>query len=141
MKSSLYVDASRCANSSSHPSSYFYFLDSGTPASDFNQSCTVQAKVPMAIVVNSYTIAGLSTVDIYKKLSRGFELSWEYYEYDFSCGFKISFQDILSRGNDMSGEFRESNEFGRRRYGNNTVSLVFVNNIAPCVHWTCVHWR
>ncbi|XVF18382.1 hypothetical protein REPUB_Repub11eG0016600 [Reevesia pubescens] len=92
MKSSLYVDASRCANSSSRPSSYFYFLDSRTSASDFNQSCTVEAEVP--IVVDNNTIAGMSTVDIYKKLSMGFELSWEYY--NSSCDFKskISFQDM-----------------------------------------------
>ncbi|XVF18392.1 hypothetical protein REPUB_Repub11eG0017600 [Reevesia pubescens] len=91
MKSSLYVDASRCANSSSRPSSYFYFLDSKTPASDFNQSCTVEAEVP--IVVNNDTIAGMSTVDIYKKLSTGFEPSWKHY--DRSCNHKFSFQDIL----------------------------------------------
>ncbi|XVF18388.1 hypothetical protein REPUB_Repub11eG0017200 [Reevesia pubescens] len=94
MKSSLYVDASRCANSSSRPSSYFYFLDSRTPPSDFNQSCTVEAKVP--IMVNNSTIAGMSTVDIYKKLSMGFEPSWEYYyiynSYD-GC-HKFSFQDM-----------------------------------------------
>ncbi|XVF18367.1 hypothetical protein REPUB_Repub11eG0015400 [Reevesia pubescens] len=94
MKSSLYVDASRCANSSSRPSSYFYFLDSETPPSDFNQSCTVEAEVP--IVVDYNTIAGMSTVDIYKELSMGFELSWEYYK--SSCDFKskISFQDMLA---------------------------------------------
>ena len=45
-KSSLYVDASRCANSSSRPSSYFYFLNENTQPSDFNQSCTVEAEVP-----------------------------------------------------------------------------------------------
>ncbi|XWS10581.1 hypothetical protein CRYUN_Cryun38cG0008600 [Craigia yunnanensis] len=85
-KSSLYVDASRCANSSSRPSSYFYFMDGNTQPSDFNQSCTVEAEVP--ITVNN--ILGMSSLDIYKKLSKGFLLSWEYY--DLPCSYKRSFQ-------------------------------------------------
>ncbi|XVF18384.1 hypothetical protein REPUB_Repub11eG0016800 [Reevesia pubescens] len=95
MNSSLYVDASRCANSSSRPSSFFYFFDSETPVSDFNQSCTVEAEVP--IVVDNNTIAGMSTLDIYKKLSMGFEPSWEYikFYYDLSCHHKFSFQDHM----------------------------------------------
>ncbi|XWS10800.1 hypothetical protein CRYUN_Cryun38cG0028900 [Craigia yunnanensis] len=90
-KSSLYVDASRCANSSSRPSSYFYFIDGNTQPSDFNQSCTVEAKVP--IRVNN--ISGMSTLDIYKKLSKGFWLEWM--GYDYTCGYEVSFQYVLYR--------------------------------------------
>ncbi|EOY13647.1 PR5-like receptor kinase [Theobroma cacao] len=72
MKSSLYVDASRCPNRSSHPPTYFYFLDQGTRPVDFNQFCTVGAQVP----VGRENISNMSTVDIYKKLLLGFELSW-----------------------------------------------------------------
>ncbi|XWS10810.1 hypothetical protein CRYUN_Cryun38cG0029900 [Craigia yunnanensis] len=80
MESWFYVDASRCSNSSSHQSTYFYFLDEDTPPRDFNQSCTVVANVPSMLG----TISGLSTLDIYEKLLMGFELSWQYY--NTSCG-------------------------------------------------------
>ncbi|EOY13644.1 Uncharacterized protein TCM_032266 [Theobroma cacao] len=72
MKSSLYVDASRCPNRSSHPPTYFYFLDEGTLPVDFNQFCTVEAQVPVWL----QNISNMSTSDIYKKLLLGFELSW-----------------------------------------------------------------
>ncbi|XWS10805.1 hypothetical protein CRYUN_Cryun38cG0029400 [Craigia yunnanensis] len=87
-KSSLYVDASRCANSSYRPSSYFYFIDGNTQPSDFNQSCTVVAEVP--ITVNN--ISGMSTLDIYKKLSKGFLLQWKYY--NLTCSYKLSVQYV-----------------------------------------------
>ncbi|XP_022751555.1 LEAF RUST 10 DISEASE-RESISTANCE LOCUS RECEPTOR-LIKE PROTEIN KINASE-like 2.4 [Durio zibethinus] len=73
-KSSIYVDASRCPNSSSDPSSasYFYFLDEQTAPRDFNPSCTVIATVPIRV----QNITGMSTLGIYENLSLGFELSW-----------------------------------------------------------------
>ncbi|XP_022733693.1 rust resistance kinase Lr10-like isoform X2 [Durio zibethinus] len=92
MKSSIYVEASRCtnkSNSSSSPSSYFYFLDINTPPSDFDQSCPVEAQIP--ITVNS--ISGMSTLEIYKNLSKGILLSWEYY--NGTCSYKASLQDVL----------------------------------------------
>ncbi|XVF18373.1 hypothetical protein REPUB_Repub11eG0016000 [Reevesia pubescens] len=106
MKSSPYVDASRCANSSSRPSSYFYFLDSKTPASDFNQSCTVEAEVP--IEVNNNTIAGMSTVDIYKKLSMGFELPWHLVYSDY---YEVSFQHKHDCGSAFCGNVNISYPF------------------------------
>ncbi|XP_022717813.1 LEAF RUST 10 DISEASE-RESISTANCE LOCUS RECEPTOR-LIKE PROTEIN KINASE-like 2.5 [Durio zibethinus] len=72
MKSSLYVNASRCPNSYSHPPSYFYFLDGNTPTLDFNPSCIVIAKVPIMLE----NITGLSTSDIYEQLLQGYELRW-----------------------------------------------------------------
>ena len=74
IKSSLYVDASRC--SSSHPSSYFYFLDQETPTHDFSQFCTT---IAVGIPVMIQNITGLSTSDIYEKLLMGIDLSWQYY--------------------------------------------------------------
>ena len=86
-KSSLYVDASRCANSSFRPSSYFYFIDRNTHPSDFNQSCTVEAEVPITV----HNISEMSTLDIYKKLSKGFLLSWDLLSWEHhyeSCSSK-----------------------------------------------------
>ncbi|XP_017980344.1 PREDICTED: rust resistance kinase Lr10 [Theobroma cacao] len=91
IKSSIYVDASRCSpiNSSSHPPSYFYFLDQETKSPDFNESCTVIAQVPIMLK----NIRGLSTSDIYRKLLPGFEMSWK--DYNNTC-YKVSFHDILA---------------------------------------------
>ncbi|GMI79519.1 hypothetical protein like AT5G38250 [Hibiscus trionum] len=80
MESSMYIDASRCPVSSSGsdppPASYVYFLDGETPFKDFDESCTIEALVPVMV----QNISGFSTSDIYEKLSLyGFELS--YYAY------------------------------------------------------------
>ncbi|XP_022718070.1 rust resistance kinase Lr10-like [Durio zibethinus] len=77
MKSSLYVNASRCSNSYSHPPSYFYFLNENTRSSNFNPSCIVIAKVPIMLK----NITGLSTSDIYEQLLLGYELIWDYYNF------------------------------------------------------------
>ena len=91
VKSSLYVEASRCTNTSSHPSSsYFYFLDRKTRASDFIQSCTVIAEVP--IMVNNIT--GLSTWQIYEKLLMGLEFSWLRRDFINYCSYKLSFNQM-----------------------------------------------
>ncbi|XP_021287566.1 LEAF RUST 10 DISEASE-RESISTANCE LOCUS RECEPTOR-LIKE PROTEIN KINASE-like 2.2 [Herrania umbratica] len=87
MKSSPYVDASRCPSRSSHPPTFFYFLDGETKMYDFNQFCTVEARVPVGLK----NINDMSTLDIYGKLLLGFELSWYYYD----CSYKISLQDVL----------------------------------------------
>ncbi|TYJ48165.1 hypothetical protein E1A91_A01G041400v1 [Gossypium mustelinum] len=92
IKLSTYVDAFRCTtkpNSSSPLSSYVYFLDQNTPPSDFNQFCTVEAEVP-SMVDN---IIGMSTQDIYNKLSEGIVVSWSTYN---RCSYKRSFQDVYS---------------------------------------------
>ncbi|EOY13649.1 Malectin/receptor-like protein kinase family protein [Theobroma cacao] len=78
--SSLYVDASLCTNSSSHPPPYFYFLDQETPTHDFNPFCTVIAERVRVIIQN---ITGLSTLDIYEKLSIGVDYSWD--DHDWIC--------------------------------------------------------
>ncbi|XVF79210.1 hypothetical protein PTKIN_Ptkin14bG0202300 [Pterospermum kingtungense] len=76
MKSSRFIDASRCASSSSHPaSSYFYFLDAETPEIDFNRSC-LSISILQIMLEN---ITGLSTKDVYQKLLLGYELEWSYY--------------------------------------------------------------
>ncbi|XP_017980418.1 PREDICTED: LEAF RUST 10 DISEASE-RESISTANCE LOCUS RECEPTOR-LIKE PROTEIN KINASE-like 2.5 [Theobroma cacao] len=78
--SSVYIGAFRCTNapSSSQPP-YSYFLDENTAKSDFYESCTVEAQVPIMLA----NITGLSAFDIYTKLLTGFQLSWatSYYDY------------------------------------------------------------
>nr|XP_012466246.1 unnamed protein product [Gossypium raimondii] len=73
IKSSQYIDASRCITKSniSFPPTFFYFLDRNT-VRNLNQACTLEAEVP--IMVKS--ISGMSTLAIYNKLSQGFYLSW-----------------------------------------------------------------
>ncbi|XWS10219.1 hypothetical protein CRYUN_Cryun39dG0056500 [Craigia yunnanensis] len=74
VNSSLYIDASRCSNTSSHPPNfYFYFLDEATKTSDFNQFCTVIALVPVML----QNITGMSASKVYEKLLKGFEIRWE----------------------------------------------------------------
>ncbi|KAG4212300.1 hypothetical protein ERO13_A02G156400v2 [Gossypium hirsutum] len=82
MESRVYIDASRCINgsgSSSSQQSHFYFLVGRTPPSEFNPSCTTVARVPG----DFRNISGLLTSDVYEKLSKGFEMSWRYY--NISC--------------------------------------------------------
>ncbi|EOY13485.1 PR5-like receptor kinase [Theobroma cacao] len=77
---SVYIDAFRCTNNtaSSRPA-YFYFLDGNTTASDFDESCRVEAQVPIMLA----NITGRSTFDIYTKLLTGFQLSWSTFYYDY----------------------------------------------------------
>ncbi|KAE8703348.1 PR5-like receptor kinase [Hibiscus syriacus] len=71
MKSSSYINASHCPTSSSHPpASYFYFLDGETPARKFDESCTIDALVPIMVK----NISGMSTSDIYQNLLLVFEI-------------------------------------------------------------------
>ncbi|GMJ05405.1 hypothetical protein HRI_004209700 [Hibiscus trionum] len=92
MKSALYIEASRCSINS-NASSYFYFLDEGTSTSDFDQSCTVEAEVPISVS----NISGMSTPGIYNKLSEGVLLTWkEYNYYNQYCSNKLTFLGVLS---------------------------------------------
>ncbi|TYH86452.1 hypothetical protein ES332_D01G044000v1 [Gossypium tomentosum] len=50
------------------PLSSLYYIDAKTRPSDFNQACTIEAKVPIKVK----NITGMSTLDIYKKLLEGF---------------------------------------------------------------------
>ncbi|TYG81928.1 hypothetical protein ES288_D01G044400v1 [Gossypium darwinii] len=78
IRSSQYIDASRCttkSNTSSPPTSFFYFLDENTVL-NLNQACTVKAVVPIMVK----NISGMSTLTIYNKLYEGFYLSWEYWQ-------------------------------------------------------------
>ncbi|KAL1118525.1 hypothetical protein V6Z11_D01G041400 [Gossypium hirsutum] len=97
IKSSLYIEASRCTiksnTSSSIPTSYFYFLNENTHPSDINQACTIKAEVPIMID----NITGMSTLDIYKKLSEGFWVQWDRWDSE-SCYYnknKVWFKDIF----------------------------------------------
>ncbi|KAK5786940.1 hypothetical protein PVK06_041590 [Gossypium arboreum] len=79
IKSSLYIDASRCPVNSSGsdppPDSYVYFLGERTSPRDFDESCRIEATVPVMV----QNISGFSTSDIYEKLLKpGFELSWSF---------------------------------------------------------------
>ncbi|XVF18517.1 hypothetical protein REPUB_Repub11eG0028800 [Reevesia pubescens] len=81
-----YINASRCSTSTNQysssptPPNYFYFLDPTTAPSDFDQSCIVEAQVPIMLD----NISGLSTFDIYKKLMMGVQLYWSSYPDDYS---------------------------------------------------------
>ncbi|KAE8677789.1 PR5-like receptor kinase [Hibiscus syriacus] len=76
VNSSSYIDASRCSvnSSGSDPprDSYVYFLDERTHPHDFDESCRIEALVP--IMVES--INDLLNSDIYNLLKQGFEFSW-----------------------------------------------------------------
>ncbi|KAB2043736.1 hypothetical protein ES319_D01G039100v1 [Gossypium barbadense] len=91
IKSSLYIEASRCTiksnTSSSLPTSHFYFLNGNTQLSYINQACTIEAAVP--IMVDN--IIGMSTLDIYKKLLEGFWVEWKRCDYQN----KVSLKEIL----------------------------------------------
>ncbi|KAK8985472.1 hypothetical protein V6N11_068728 [Hibiscus sabdariffa] len=93
IKSSLYIEASSCTTNS-NTSSYFYFLDQNTPSSYFNQSCTVEAELPISVD----NISGMSTPDIYEKLSEGFLISWHKYQYQNQSRYyhknKLPFQYV-----------------------------------------------
>ncbi|KAK8312443.1 hypothetical protein V6Z12_D01G042600 [Gossypium hirsutum] len=83
IKSSLYIEASRCTikfkTSSSLPTSHFYFLNANTHLSDINQTCTIKAEV--LIMVDNIT--GMSTLDIYRKLLEGFWIEFNRYCYGY----------------------------------------------------------
>ncbi|XVF79207.1 hypothetical protein PTKIN_Ptkin14bG0202000 [Pterospermum kingtungense] len=89
VKSSVYVDASRCTTNSS---SYFYFLDEKTPPHDFSEFCTTIAEDVPVMMEN---ITGIpSTLDIYQNLLMGFDLSWEYVS--FYCSETSKFRTIFA---------------------------------------------
>ncbi|TYI41878.1 hypothetical protein ES332_A01G057200v1 [Gossypium tomentosum] len=67
-----YINASRCSSSPQTNNNFYYFLDGGTPPSDFHPSCTVEARVPISL----HNISGLSTCDIYKKLIMSTRIKW-----------------------------------------------------------------
>ncbi|KAB2095491.1 hypothetical protein ES319_A01G040900v1 [Gossypium barbadense] len=106
IKSSLYIEASRCttkSNTSSFlPTSHFYFLNGNTHLSE---ACTIEAAVP--IMVDNIT--GMSTLDIYKKVLEGFWVKWNRCDYQ-SCDYyknKVWFKDLLS---DLKFTFRNYTE-------------------------------
>ncbi|XP_052485782.1 rust resistance kinase Lr10-like [Gossypium raimondii] len=95
IKSSLYIEASRCTIkyniSSSLPTSHFYFLNGNTHSSDINQACTIEAEVP----IMTDNIIGMSTLNIYKKLLEGFWVEWDRCNYQ-SCYNKVWFKRLLN---------------------------------------------
>ncbi|KAK8633323.1 hypothetical protein V6N13_014169 [Hibiscus sabdariffa] len=84
--SSIYlVNCTRPIESSTYifsdppPALYAYFLDGRTSFQDFDESCTIEALIP----VMTQNISGFSTSDIYEKLLlHGFELSYHYHTSD-----------------------------------------------------------
>ncbi|KAK8501665.1 hypothetical protein V6N12_002403 [Hibiscus sabdariffa] len=73
MKSSVYVDASRCGtNSSFSPWTHLYFLASPSNISYFHESCRCVAQFPFQLS----NISGLSTSDIYRNLLKDVDVSW-----------------------------------------------------------------
>ncbi|KAK8312453.1 hypothetical protein V6Z12_D01G043200 [Gossypium hirsutum] len=96
IKSSLYIEASRCTiksnTSSSLPTSHFYFLNGNTHPSEINYACTIEAEVP--IMVNNIT--GMSTSDIYKKLLEGFWVEWTSWQYQ-NCYEPDGLKEVLNK--------------------------------------------
>ncbi|MBA0641225.1 hypothetical protein Goklo_025793 [Gossypium klotzschianum] len=94
IKSSLYVEASRCTiksnTFSSLPTSHFYFLNRNTHPSDINQTCTIEAEVSIMVV----NITGMSTLYIYTKLLEGFWVEWDRCHYQSCYKNKILFKDM-----------------------------------------------
>ncbi|KAE8706162.1 PR5-like receptor kinase [Hibiscus syriacus] len=86
IKSSWYIEASRCATELA--TSYYYFFLDPTAASDLSQSCTVEAIVPF---VSDPMERPVTTRGIYRDISKGFVLSW----CNFSSSGGLSFQDVL----------------------------------------------
>ncbi|GLU24612.1 hypothetical protein SLE2022_405240 [Rubroshorea leprosula] len=94
MSSPLYVDASSCTNSSSSAYTYFFlFNDSQTKLSDFNESCRIEAQFPVKLS----NISGLSASDIYLQMLMGFELKWNWFDYNQGCGSKLKWREILGQ--------------------------------------------
>ncbi|TYI96034.1 hypothetical protein E1A91_D01G041000v1 [Gossypium mustelinum] len=97
IKSSLYIEASRCTTKSNPPSSlptfHFYFLNRNIHPSDINQACTVEAEVPIMV----RNITGMSTLDIYKKLLEGIWVTWNECTYQ-GCdnNNKVSFKEVCT---------------------------------------------
>ncbi|OMO92655.1 hypothetical protein COLO4_17433 [Corchorus olitorius] len=104
VNSSLYVNASRCRNSSS----YFYFLEYRTlqnSLSDFSPSCTIIGYIPVMLP----NITGLSTLDIYEKLLLGVDLSWHYYYENICVSPEVSpFHRLLEVWRDACLDFINS---------------------------------
>ncbi|PPR82485.1 hypothetical protein GOBAR_AA38230 [Gossypium barbadense] len=125
MESRVYIDASRCINgsgSSSSQQSHFYFLVGRTPPSEFNPSCTTVARVPG----DFRNISGLLTSDVYEKLSKGFEMSWRYY--NISCeddqGFFIVHMRHLSADDKIEEFLRSQNNLMPIRYSYNEIKRI-----------------
>ncbi|XP_022766119.1 uncharacterized protein LOC111311001 [Durio zibethinus] len=81
MNSSLYVDASPCANASFSPHPYFYALFSGETlnATGFHESCTVEVQVPRPVRLRSSNVTGLglSIFDVHQELLMGYDVPWD----------------------------------------------------------------
>ncbi|GLU21248.1 hypothetical protein SLE2022_373940 [Rubroshorea leprosula] len=77
MNSSLYVDTSPCTNRSSPPYTYFFLPNYETNASDFNESCRIEAEIQFSpLAVSLANMTGLSASDIYHILLEGYEIDW-----------------------------------------------------------------
>ncbi|XVE64014.1 hypothetical protein DITRI_Ditri07aG0067400 [Diplodiscus trichospermus] len=91
INSSLYVDASPCANASFSPYPYFYALFSGETinATGFHESCTVEVQIPRPVRLRSsnITLTELSIFDIHQELLMGYDLPWECV-YDYGHCFR-----------------------------------------------------
>ncbi|WRX17088.1 Serine-threonine/tyrosine-protein kinase [Theobroma cacao] len=78
INSSLYVDASPCANASfsSHP--YFYAVDGREirNAIDLHESCIIEVQVPRPFQLRSSSISGLSIFDIHQMFLKGYDVPW-----------------------------------------------------------------
>ncbi|GKU89116.1 hypothetical protein SLEP1_g3302 [Rubroshorea leprosula] len=100
MNSSLYVDTSACTNRSSPPYTYFFLSNYETKASDFNESCRIEAEISLSQIWSSQipfswpNITGLSASDIYHKLLEGYEIDWDWFTYNRCRVNKITLKEM-----------------------------------------------
>ncbi|EOY21123.1 Uncharacterized protein TCM_012474 [Theobroma cacao] len=76
INSSLYVDASPCANASFSPHPYFYAVDGReiSNAIDLHESCIIEVQVPRPFQLQSSSITGLSIFDIHQMFLMGYDV-------------------------------------------------------------------
>ncbi|GLU21239.1 hypothetical protein SLE2022_373880 [Rubroshorea leprosula] len=95
MNSSLYVDTSPCTNRSSPPYTYFFLSNYETKASDFNESCRIEAEISLSQIWSSQipfsqpNITGLSASDIYHILLEGYEIDWSVWVDNINNGCRV----------------------------------------------------
>ncbi|XP_021292568.1 2-(3-amino-3-carboxypropyl)histidine synthase subunit 2 [Herrania umbratica] len=85
INSSLYIDASPCANASFSPHLYALFSRKTLNATGFLEPCTIEVQAPRPFWFRSPNITGLSIFDIHQKFLMGYDVPWFW----FPCAVRI----------------------------------------------------
>ncbi|GKV48556.1 hypothetical protein SLEP1_g55357 [Rubroshorea leprosula] len=130
MNSSLYVDASACTNRSSPPYTYFFLFNHKTKASDFNESCRIEAQFPFSLS----NIADVSASYFYHKLLEGYEIDDSWFSSRNCPGEKITLKVILQSVKNALESFLNSFSFflpgGRHLMDNYAPTSTYIKCIA-----------